>query len=238
VTELNLSRDQQYAVVKVKLRRRAEGIAREGSTFWVVRPRLDAGSITGLGTIISGPHITVSPGNGKPANKFTGAENSPTTVDPRGLKVVLLSPEGGSLRAGVPIYYRGVEVGAVQQTLLSTNARMVEIHAIVKERYAPLVRIESKFWNVTGLDVRFGLFRGAEINVESLKSLVIGGIAFATPDDFSNRPVANGAIFRLHEQGDKAWLQWSPNITIQPEPSPDIADELNTSATALQPRLP
>ena len=237
VSDISLSKDQHYAEVKVSLRRSAASIAREGSTFWIVRPRLDAGTITGLGTIITGPHISVTPGAG-PAEKkhFVGSETSPTTVDPRGLKIVLMSGEGGSLRAGVPIYYRGIEVGTVQETVLSTNARTVEIHAIVQQRYAPLVRPESKFWNVTGIDVRFGLFRGAEINVESLKSLIIGGIAFATPEDPQHRPAANGAIFRLYDQPEKAWLQWSPSIMIGPEESPDVSIE-PTVVSPLEPQI-
>ena len=236
VSDITLSKDQHYAEVKINIRRTASSIAREGSNFWIVRPRLDAGTVTGLGTIITGPHITVVPGNGPPTKKFTGAESSPTMVDPQGLKIILMAGEGGSLRAGVPIYYRGIEVGAVQDTKLSTNARTVEIQVVIHHRYAPLVRTDSKFWNVTGIDVRFGFFRGAEINVESLKSLIIGGIAFATPDDVKSSPASNGAIYRLYEQSEKAWLQWSPSIMIGPEETPDASIE-ETVVNPLEPSL-
>jgi paraquat-inducible protein B len=214
VVKIELSPDQQYAIVKIKLRRFASSVAREGSIFWIVRPQLGMGNLTGLGTIIAGPHIAVLPGNGKITAAFVGLENSPMVLDPNGLKVILLSSRGGSFRAGVPIYYRGIEVGAVQDTELSTNSIAVEIRCVIRHRYAELVRSGSKFWNVTGLDVRVGLFRGAEVNVESLKSLFIGGIAFATPDDPKSNPVQDGMIFRLYDQPDKEWLDWSPRITI------------------------
>lgn len=216
VSGVELSKDQQHAILKVKLRRFASSIARAGSTFWIVRPELGMGSITGLGTIITGPHLEVLPGDGQASLKFVGAEISPLTLEPQGLKIILLSGHAGSLRAGAPVYYRGIEVGTVQQSQLHSNAMCVEISLVVRQRYAKLVRSGSKFWNVTGLDVKFGIFRGAEINVESLKSLVIGGIAFATPDGPKEKPVEDGTVFALLDEPKKDWLDWSPNIELSP----------------------
>jgi len=219
VDSVALSADHQYAVVKIKLRRQVNSLAREGSSFWIVSPQLGLGNITGLGTIVSGAYIEVSPGDGQSKKEFIGVENSPRMIDPRGRLVILRTDHGGSLRAGVPIYYRGVEVGAVKETKLSSDASAVEIHGVIRERFSALVTPESKFWNVTGMDVRVGLFRGAEINVESLKSLLLGGIAFATPERVGDHPARDGMIFRLHEEADKSWLKWSPSIQIPPEPA-------------------
>ena len=225
VTSIVLSKDQQYAVVRAKLQRQASFVARQRSSFWIVRPQLGMGNITGLGTLISGPHIAVSPGGGPATTEFIGVEHSPTILDPEGLNVVLLAPHCGSLRTGVPVYYRGVEVGAVQDTLLSTNSAAVEIHCVIRQRYAPLVRAESKFWNVSGLDVHLGLFRGADINVESVRTLLIGGIAFATPDAHSGC-VEDGIAFRLYDKPEKEWNEWNPQIPIAPA-SNDTEAELN-----------
>jgi len=100
-------------------------------------------------------------------------------IDPHGLTIILVASHGGSLHTGQPIYYRGIEVGAVRQARLSTNSTTVKIECVIRQRYANLVRPESRFWNVTGLEVRVGLFRGAELSIESLKSLFLGGIAMA-----------------------------------------------------------
>lgn len=219
VDSVALSTDHQYAVVKIRLRREVNSLAREGSAFWIVSPQLGLGSITGLGTIVSGAYIEVSPGDGQPQNEFLGVENSPRMIDPNGRLVILRTDHGGSLRAGVPIYYRGVEVGAVKETRLSADASAVEVHGVIREHFAPLVTPESKFWNVTGMDVRVGLFRGAEINVESIKSLLLGGIAFATPEGRSDQSVRDGMIFQLHDEADKSWLKWSPSIRLPAEPA-------------------
>ena len=120
------------------------------------------------------------------------------------------------MRAGSPVYYRGIEVGAVQNFHLSTNASAVVIRVFIGERYANLVRSGSKFWNASGLDVKVGLFRGAEINVESLKSLISGGIAFASRDA-KEPPARDNMAFPLEDEPKKEWLEWAPHLPIVPE---------------------
>jgi paraquat-inducible protein B len=217
VTALELSEDRQHVLVKARLRRSAESVAREGTIFWIVRPEVGIGNITGLGTVISGPHIELSPGAGKPKKEFLGLERPPVISERKGLGIVLLSSRLGSLKLGSPVYYRGIEVGAVQDSRLADDATMVLIRVIIHRRFAGLVRKGTKFWDVSGMDIRAGLFRGLEIDVESLRSLVAGGIAFATPDDTKDEPVKGGTAFPLHDKPKKEWLEWAPKIRIPPE---------------------
>jgi len=217
VKALELTDDMEHVLVTARLPRDLVSVAREGSVFWIVRPELGASSISGLGTVISGPHIEVLPGKGPAKTEFIGLESSPVMLERNGLKIALLSKRVGSLRPNSPIYYRGVEVGVVQEADLSADGTMVNIRLFIRERDAPLVRTGSKFWNVSGADVSAGLLRGVEIKVESLRSLVAGGLAFATPDDPNGKPAKNGMIFPLYDQPQKEWLEWSPKIAIRPE---------------------
>jgi paraquat-inducible protein B len=81
------------------------------------------------------------------------------------------------------------------------------------------VRDNSRFWNVSGVDLRFGLFRGAEVNIESLRSLAVGGISFGTPTE-PGKAVVDGSVFRLYEKPADEWLEWSPAISL---PGDDLA---------------
>ena len=217
VAALELSEDRRHALVKARLRRSAESFAREGTVFWIVRPEVGIGNITGLGTVITGPQIEVSPGAGKPKSEFLGLESSPVSSERKGKKIILLSRHLGSLKLGSPVYYRGIEVGAVQDTRLADDATMVSIHVLIQSRYANLVRKGTKFWDVSGVDIRGGLFRGLEIDVESVRSLMAGGIAFATPDDPKDGPAKGGTTFPLHDKPEKKWLDWEPKIPVPPE---------------------
>lgn len=216
VRAIELSSDLQMVEVHARLERSAAGIAKEGTIFWIVRPEVGVNNITGLGTIISGPFIETLPGSGAPQKSFEGADSSPAALEEEGLKIVLIAAHRGSLRVGSPVHYRGIEVGAVQNLRLSNDAQRVEVDAFIRARYAPLVRAESKFWNVSGVNVDFNLFRGAQVNVESLKSLVSGGLSFATPDlAKAGEPAAAGAIFALYDEPKKEWFEWSPAISLR-----------------------
>ncbi len=197
VTALELSNDHQHVLVKARLRRPAVSVAREGAEFWIVRPEVGIGNITGLGTVITGPQIEVLPGTGKPRTDFVGLDNPPAAFERNGLRIVLRSSHLGSLKRGSPIYYRGIEVGAVQRAELGPDATTVNIHVFIGQRYAHLVRAQSKFWNASGVDIRLSLLRGLDVNVESLRSLIAGGIAFATPDGPGDPPARDGTVFPL-----------------------------------------
>jgi paraquat-inducible protein B len=217
VKSVKLSDDLRDVVVEVRLLRSVASIAREGSVFWVVRLGTELQDISNLGTVITGAYIQVLPGTGEPKSEFVGMESSQAALEPQGLEIVLHTKRLGSLKPSSPVYYRGIEVGAVGAVQLGADATVAEIHVLIKPRYVKLVRSSSKFWNSSGADVKLGLFSGLEINVESLKSLVGGGIVFATPDDPKSRQARNGAAFALYEQPEKDWLEWAPRISIPPE---------------------
>lgn len=217
VTDVELSEDQRQVLVKARLHRSGASLAREGASFWIVRPEVAGGNFTGFGTVISGPEIGVLPGSGKARSEFVGLESPPVIPERDVLKIVLLSDSVNSLRSGAPVYYRGVQVGAVHDIRLGKNAKSAEIHAYIKRGYANLVREDSVFWNASGVDINFGLLRGLEINMESLRALVVGGVAFATPDVPRAAHSRHEMQFRLYAKPEKEWLEWAPSIPISPE---------------------
>jgi paraquat-inducible protein B len=219
VRSLALSEDLQSVEVTARLEKGAAALAKEGATFWIVRPELSVANVSGLSTIISGPYIEALPGDGAAKKSFDGADSAPASLEDEGLKIILVAAHRGSLRVGSPVYYRGIEVGAVQKLRLSDDARRVEVDTLIRQRYAPLVRAESKFWNASGLDLDIGLFKGAQVNIESLQSLVAGGLSFATPDGpKAGEAAQDGAIFALYDEPKKEWLEWAPAIALSPAP--------------------
>lgn len=213
VTGVGLSEDQRHVEIRARLQRSARSIAREGSMFWILRPEVGIGSITGLGTVITGPEIQALPGTGEDRTVFNGLDSAPAALELRGLKVVLRTGRLGSLQRNSPVYYRGVEVGVVQEATLAPDATAVHVHVLIRQRYARLVRANSVFWNVSGVSLSGGIFKGVEFKLESLRSLAAGGINFATPND-SARQVTDGQVFPLHADGRREWLSWAPRIPL------------------------
>ncbi len=213
VKDLALTKNDEYVKVKVRLVSSAKNLARSGSVFWIVRPELKVGTISGLRTIISGEYVTVQPGNGAPTNSFKGADEPPIPEQPNSLHLHLITTELGSLREQSPLIYRGIEVGQVQRYQLSANGADVIVEVLIRGEYAPLVRQNTKFWNAGGLDFKFGLLHGAEITAESPATLLTGGIEFATPPE-SAPAAAEGALFELYSKPAKEWKEWRPSVKL------------------------
>jgi paraquat-inducible protein B len=209
VTGIVLTKDNQKVRVRAQLAGSARNLARGGSVFWIVRPELKVGAISGLRTIISGEYIAVRPGNGPPTNSFVGAEKEPFNEPPGALQINLIATRLGSVQEQTPVYYRGIQVGEVLYYQLGADGREVVIRACVWEDYAPLVRMESKFWNAGELSLHAGLFKGIDISADSPKTIISGGIEFATPPD-AQSPATNGASFVINETAEDKWKTWSP----------------------------
>src|SRR6185436_6932650 len=102
--------------------------------------------VTGLNTVLTGPEIHMLPGKGEVAkNEFAGRETAPD-LQTEGLRIVLRAPRPKSVRVNTPVYYRGVEVGAVQKLDLAPNSASADVHVLIFRRYASLVRDGTAFW--------------------------------------------------------------------------------------------
>jgi paraquat-inducible protein B len=213
VERVELSDDQKQAVVTARLRREAAGLATEDAVFWIVRPEVRLGDISRLGTIVSGPYIDVRPGSGKAQAQFIGLDREPWPERP-GLRVILATGRLGPVRPDSPVSYRGIVVGTMTRTDLSRDSTAAHAEVVIFRRYTPLVRIGSRFWTVGDVDVRVSLFKGIEIDLDSLRSLVTGGVAFSTPEDPNLPPARDGMIFALHDKPEQDWLKWQPKIPI------------------------
>jgi paraquat-inducible protein B len=185
VQKIALTPDLKRVQVTVRMNKEAEPLLTDQAQFWVVRPRFFAGSITGLSTLVSGSYIDLLPsGQGGPAKRdFVGLENPPVLQsDVPGRTFLLQANSIGSLNLGSPITYRDLEVGEILGWDVGEMARDITVHAFVRAPFDKYVRDNSRFWNASGASVHLGA-NGLQLQVQSLRSVVLGGVAFETPDD-------------------------------------------------------
>jgi len=203
--------------IRLRLKRAAASLADAGARFWIVHPEIGFSGVRGLDTLVTGVRLNVLPGNGPPAERFTGLEipPAPDVID-QGRAFELRSDRLGSLTTGAPVFYREFKVGKVEASRLSDDSTAVLIRIHIDSPYPDLVRANTRFWNTGGFSFKVSLFGGAELKDTSLESLVTGGVAFATPDDGPLAPAASAdAQFSLAAEPDKDWLKWSPRIPIK-----------------------
>lgn len=192
----------------------ARNLARAGTRFWVVRPQVGFSGVAGLETLVGPRYLALLPGDGAPRRSFVGLAEPPVveSIAPDDLEIVLQSPRRGSMRPGAPVLYRQVPVGTILSVGLEHDAGAVIARVHVQSRYAALVREKTRFWNVGGLDAELGL-RGLSFKLESVETLLAGGVALATPPGGGDA-VRNGHHFTLAAEPEPEWLEWEPMIVV------------------------
>ncbi|MCK5355605.1 MAG: MCE family protein, partial [Methyloprofundus sp.] len=165
-----------------------------------------------LDTIIKGNYLEIEPGHGARQSEFIGELNQPEIR--QGLHIILKSPNLGSIKVGNTVSYRQIPVGEVSGFKLAKNAQSVLIDIVIAQKYAALIKNNTKFWHASGVQMDFGLFSGAQVRTESLEHIVLGGIAFATPDHEDTARAYHNQVFELYANVESEWLEWRPVIVL------------------------
>lgn len=211
VEAFDLTPDRKRVVMHVRMTAKAEGLLTEDAQFWVAKPRVFAGDITGLNTVLSGSYVEMAPGGvGKPAQRsFTGLA-TPPTLQPgvEGRQFRLTASRIGSISVGSPVFFHDMEVGKVLGWELSGMAASVTLDIFVAAPYDSWVHHDSRFWNASGVTLKLGA-EGVQLQVDSFKAAVLGGIAFDTPvkpsaDAGAAAASATGDSFPLYPRQDVA----------------------------------
>lgn len=200
VEAIELSEDLTHVDVHARLTKGSARYLTDRTRFWVVRARLSAGQVSGLGTILSGAYIGIDPSSeGESTENFIGLERPPAfTSDVPGRTFKLRSDTLGSLDLESPVYFRRITVGRVVSYELDPNGDQVTLEVFVRAPHDRRVRENTRFWNASGLDVSMSP-EGFEVDSISLASILIGGVAFETPRLPLSAPTANeGTVFPLY----------------------------------------
>lgn len=200
VRQIDLAQDHSKVIAKIELRKDASNFAAKDSRFWVVRPRVGVGGVSGIETLLSGAYIEVDGGKSEDKKlEFQGLENPPViTSDVPGKVFFLKANDLGSLDFGSPIYYRRINVGQVTAYNLSKDGQSVELQTFIRAPYDKFVTQDARFWQASGIDVSLNA-SGLSLNTQSLASIVSGGIAFGYPEDSYASVAADKSRFELFD---------------------------------------
>jgi paraquat-inducible protein B len=191
VKSVTLSSDHRAVVATAELTRDAAALLVDDTRFWVVRPRISGGTVSGIGTLLSGSFIGMDVGtSSKSRHDFIGLETPPVFASGvPGREFILRGQDMGSLDVGSPIFYRRLQVGQVTSDALDDNGKGVTLHVFVNAPYDRYVKADTRFWQASGIDVSLDT-TGVKVNTESLVAILIGGLAFQTPDETADQPEA------------------------------------------------
>lgn len=200
VERVDLSEDLLGVVVYARLEKEMAEYIGDTTEFWIVSAQISGTQIRGLNTLLSGSYIEMD-FSGEPEVKkrvFQGLEDPPLT-DPGtpGRRIKLVSKRGAGMAVGTTINYRQIPVGKVESRELSLDGMTVQSTAFISAPYDAFITTESRFWNVSGFRVGT-TSEGLSVHVDSLSSLISGGIAFAA--------ITNKAGAAINEDGHQFFV--------------------------------
>lgn len=204
VTSVHFNEDFSEVIIQAEMEKGTEQFLKRETRFWVVKPRFTLRGASGLDTLLSGAFIEIEPGQGVFQKHFSGLDMPPVIkADVAGKKVTMLTYHLGSIDTGSPIYYQGILAGEVLGWELGNDRKSIFVYGFIKAPYDSLIQSNTKFWNVSGVDVAVGS-DGINIKTESVESLLYGGIAFETPRTLE--PIKSNSeelVFTLYDEYKK-----------------------------------
>ncbi|MGN6704639.1 MAG: intermembrane transport protein PqiB [Rhodanobacter sp.] len=211
VKKIRLSPDRTHVLVTVALEKSAEGFATKGTRYWVVRPRIGLGGVSGIDTLFSGAFIGADVGESNEWQEhFDGLEAPPAVRHGElGRSFILHSDDLGSLDVGSPVYYRRIQVGRVASYTLDKDGKGVSLHIFIDGPNDRFVSRSSRFWNASGVDLSLGA-NGLKLNTQSLAAVLAGGVAFQDPPGpHDSTPAPEDTSFKLF--GDRTTAMAPPD---------------------------
>ncbi|WP_413701760.1 intermembrane transport protein PqiB [Psychromonas sp. KJ10-10] len=183
VTAISLSENYDHILVKAQMKKEAERMLNDETQFWVVKPRIGSEGVSGLDTILSGAYIQIQPGkSSKKQLNFTALDLPPIApLGSEGMRVVLSHDKAGKLNVGDPVNYQGFTVGRVEKASFDMQQKKALYQLFIFAPYNDLLVTGSQFWLTSGFDVKLDT-DGFEVQIDSIESLLSGGVTFGVPE--------------------------------------------------------
>ncbi|MEW6997144.1 MlaD family protein [Colwelliaceae bacterium BS250] len=195
---------ERVVLATAKVNPRIKAYLTSDSSFFVVSPKVDLSGVSNLNSLAFGTHIALIPSiNGEAQTQFNVYSTKPAyKYSEPGLHLVLKANEIGSLHQGTGVFYKQKQVGTIQAIEgIGPDDYLVHIHILPE--YQNYVDSESRFWNASGVNIKGGL-QDLDIQVQSMQTLLAGGIAFDKGRESDRKTPSNGDGFNLFSDEDVA----------------------------------
>jgi paraquat-inducible protein B len=191
-------------------------IARAQTRWWIARPKVGLSRVQGIDSLLGPRWIQVDPAPSEtdPCFEFKGLDEPPIvdSIGSRDLLLFLQASDRGTLHQGSSVLYRGVSIGTVLDARLADDSTSVVAEVLIQARFVALVRDNSRFYQTGAFDLDIG-FDGINARLDSLETLIVGGVSLVTPDAPGDT-VESGHSFQVLKEPESAWLRWRPKIML------------------------
>ncbi|MDQ1901317.1 MlaD family protein [Paracoccus sp. WLY502] len=205
VESVSFTPDLSRVVVEIRVDKDIAPYIDSDASFWIVRPQVTAQGVTRLDTVLTGSFIEGywDANVTEPQNHFVGQDRPPLVrEDVPGTLVTLAMENADGISEGAPVLYRGVQVGRMENIRLADTEDQVIADAFIEAPHDKRLTTSTVFWDTSGFSLSLGA-SGVSFNVNSLSSVLQGGVAFDTLIS-GGRPVEPGHVYALQPDEDTA----------------------------------
>ena len=198
VTKIELQEDGEGIVVIARMDKTVSSFLNESSKFWIVKPEVGLGGVSGLDTLISGTYINMHAHKAEESKEEFIGQDHAFRDDSQGEYFVLNTPTGNNaVKPGTPVYLKNIQVGQVEYVVLSLDNASVDVIVYIENEYTPYLRPDSNFWVRSTFDV--SLNNGhVDLAVAPVTDLIQGAIEFSSQKKGLVCTVPDGYVFKLY----------------------------------------
>ncbi|MFT6284294.1 MAG: paraquat-inducible protein B [Arenicella sp.] len=200
VNKIELTDDLSGVLVTVRMDKEVAPILHSDNQFWIISPSVSLSGVSGLGTILSGPHINMAPGVEKQKSEtFVALEAPPVTPKGTpGLHVTLNSESEFAYKKGDSVVYKGIKVGEIEDIFFNFEERVVYYNTFIEAPYHTLITTNTKFWDISGVQIELGA-SGVKVSTGSLETLLTNGVTFGIPEGMpKGEKISERSFFDIH----------------------------------------
>jgi paraquat-inducible protein B len=198
VKKIELQEDGEGIVVIARMDKTVSSYLNNSSKFWIVKPEVGIGGVSGLDTLLSGTYINMHAEKDEESQyNFLGQAHA-YRDDSKGEYFVLNTPQGNNtVKVGTPIYLKNIKVGQVEYVVLALDNSSVDVIVYIDNNYAPYVRTDSNFWVRSTFAVSLNNGR-VDMSIAPVTDLLQGAIEFSSQKKGLVCTVPDAHVFKLY----------------------------------------
>ena len=198
VLKVMLNEDGEGVKVIARIDKEAAIYLNDEARFWIVKPEVGMGGISGLDTILSGTYINMMSEKKKTSKRdFIGLEQ-PYRLLEDGDYFHLTASSSHNLKIGTPVFFKSMKAGFVEYVTIGLDEQSVDVIIYVDKAYVSYIHTDSKFWVQSSLSIDY-LNGQLNFNIAPMSNIVSGGIEFSSSGEDTKKKVPYNYIFRLYK---------------------------------------
>jgi len=166
--------------------------------FWIVKPEVGMGGVSGLDTIFTGTYIELLSKKSRMNKKSFMGLNQPYRQVEKGEYYHLNASSSYGIEKGTPIFFKSMKAGYVEHVSISIDGKSVDVAIYIDKSFTQYIHKDSKFWVQSSVSI--GYANGQlSLNMAPITHIMRGGIEFSSSGESTNTNIPSDYIFRLYK---------------------------------------